>query len=328
MVEEIPSRAVATAQETSLEEEQNREREQEREFRAAPKLNKSPLHGLWALTNRDLVKWYKNPIQLIISLIQPVVWLGLFGKALNFGSFISSGISSSNICVGLSATACSAAKSAAETAAYKQFFGVSSYFSFLSAGMLAFIILFTAAFAGMSVVWDRRFGFMNKAMSTPVGRGAIVIGKILQSVIRSLIQAAIVLVIAIVLGMDTSNMNALTIAGAFTILFLMAFGLSSLFVMLALRSSDWQTQMAIINLLNLPLLFASNAMLPTSIMPSWLQTIVKFNPVSYANDATRQLLLGSTLKLAPLWVDFSVLTGFAAVLAILGIVMSWKLLSK
>ncbi len=312
MVEEIPTRAVTTAQETAIEEEE--QREEERNFRAAPRLNKSPLHGLWALTNRDLVKWYKNPIQLFISLIQPVVWLGLFGKALNFDSFITSqpGITQAQI-----------------NAANLATFGVSNYFSFLSAGMLAFIILFTAAFSGMSVVWDRRFGFMNKALSTPVGRGAIVLGKIMQSVIRSLIQAGIVLGIAVVLGMDTSHMTVVTIAGAFTILFLMSFGLSSLFVMLALRSSDWQTQMAIINLLNLPLLFASNAMLPVKIMPTWLQNVVKFNPVSYANDATRQLLLGSTQTLGvALWVDFAVLVGFAVALAALGIVLSWKLLTK
>jgi ABC-2 type transport system permease protein len=108
----------------------------------------------------------------------------------------------------------------------------------------------------------------------------------------------------------------------------MAFGLSSLFVMLALRSSDWQTQMAMINLLNLPLLFASNAMLPVSIMPSWLQSVVKFNPVSYANDAVRQMLLGSTTTLAPLWVDFSVLAAFAGLLSVLGIVLSWRFLTK
>ncbi len=140
----------------------------------------------------------------------------------------------------------------------------------------------------MSVVFDKRFGFMNKALSTPIGRGSIVIGKVLQSTIRSLIQAAMVLVIAVLLGMDTSYLSVLGILGAFTILFLMSFGLSSLFVMLALRSSEWQTQMAIINLLNLPLLFASNALLPVKLMPSWLQTVVKLNPVSYANDATRQ----------------------------------------
>jgi ABC-2 type transport system permease protein len=309
MSDKTPIRSVTTtAQEQAVEEE---ERRQEKEFRRAPKLNKSPLHGLWALTNRDLVKWYKNPIQLLISLIQPVVWLGLFGKALNFGSFISSSV-----------------PPAQQGAVFQHFFGVSSYFSFLAAGMLAFIILFTSAFAGMSVVWDRRFGFMNKALSTPVGRGAIVMGKVLQSVIRSLIQAAIVLAIAVVLGMDTTHFSVATLAGGFTILFLMSFGLSSLFVMLALRSSDWQTQMALINLLNLPLLFASNALLPVTIMPGWLQSVVKLNPVSYANDAVRQMLLGSTQHLAPLWVDFSVLIGFAAILGALGIVLSWKLLSK
>ena len=309
MTDELPVRSTVTTQEQVISEE----RERERVFRAAPKLNKSPIHGLWALTNRDLVKWYKNPIQLFISLIQPVVWLGLFGKALNFGSFISSqpGITPAEV-----------------TLINLKTFGTTSYFSFLAGGMLAFIILFTAAFAGMSVVWDRRFGFMNKALSTPVGRGAIVTGKVLQSVIRSLIQAAIVLGIAVALGMDTTNFSVLTVAGSFVILFLMAFGLSSLFVMLALRSSDWQTQMAMINLLNLPLLFASNAMLPVSIMPDWLQSVVKFNPVSYANDAVRQMLLGSTTTLAPLWVDFSVLAVFAALLSVLGIVLSWRFLSK
>ena len=314
MTDDLPVRSAITAQEEVASEQLV----QKREVHTEPRLNRSPLHGLWALTNRDLVKWYKNPIQLFISLIQPVVWLGLFGKALNFGSFISSspGITPAEVAT-LNLTT----------------FGTTNYFNFLGAGMLAFIILFTAAFAGMSVVWDRRFGFMNKALSTPVGRGAIVTGKVLQSVVRSIVQAAIVLGIAVALGMDTASFSVFTVAGAFVILFLMSFGLSSLFVMLALRSSDWQTQMAVINLLNLPLLFASNAMLPVSIMPSWLKSVVRFNPVSYANDGVRQLLLGSGSVsnysvLAPLWMDFGVLVAFAALLSVLGIVLSWRLLSK
>ncbi len=317
------TRSTVTAQEQAA----RQGTEREKTFRAAPKLNKSPLHGLWALTNRDLIKWYKNPIQLIISLVQPVVWLGLFGKAFNIAALTTniSGVSAAEVDLAS--------------------FGTSSYFSYLAAGMLAFIILFTAAFAGMSVVWDRRFGFMNKAMSTPVGRGSIVTAKVLQSVVRSLIQAAIVLVIAVVLGMDTAYFSVFSVVGTFVMLFLMTFGLSSLFVMLALRSSDWQTQMAIINLLNLPLLFASNAMLPVTIMPGWLKTVIRFNPVSYAVDGVRQMLLGTgssavsnactLLKdtncytvLAPVWVDFAVLVAFAALLSALGIVLSWRLLSK
>ena len=88
--------------------------------------------------------------------------------------------------------------------------------------MLAFIILFTSAFSGMSVVFDRRFGFLNKALSTPVGRGTVVTAKVLQSVARSLIQSAIVLGIAVALGMDTSQITILGVLGSFAFLFLMA----------------------------------------------------------------------------------------------------------
>jgi ABC-2 type transport system permease protein len=275
-----------------------------------PKLNRSPLHGLGALTNRDLRKWYTNPVQLLTSLIQPVVWLALFGKALNFGTFISgSGVPVEQ-----------------QNLTLLKYFGTTSYFSFLACGMLAFVVLFTSAFSGMSVVFDRRFGFLNKALSTPVARGVVVMAKILQSVGRSLIQAAIVLIIAVILGMETSQFSV--IAGAFFVIFLMGTGLSALFTMLALRSSDWQTQVALINLINLPLLFASNALFPKSIMPTWLQDIVMINPVSYANDAVRQLLIGSTVHLAPLWEDFTVLIGFAVILSAVGIVLSWRLLSK
>jgi ABC-2 type transport system permease protein len=283
----------------------------EKPLRSPPKLNRSPIHGLWALTHRDLRKWYANPIQLFISLIQPIIWLGLFGKALNFGSFISG----------------SGASTAQQNAILLSFFGTTSYFSFLACGMLAFIVLFTSAFSGMSVVFDRRFGFLNKALSTPVARGSIVMGKILQSVGRSLVQAAIILVIAVLLGMDTTHFSVLGIAGAFVVIFLMGIGLSALFTMLALRSADWQTQMAIINLLNLPLLFASNALFPLKIMPTWLQDIARVNPVSYANDATRQLLIGAP-GMTSLLVDFSVLIGFAAILSVIGIILSWRFLSK
>jgi len=277
----------------------------------APIANNSPVHGLWALVNRDLRKWYTNPYQLIISLVQPVIWMGLFGKALNFSSFITG----------------SGAPPAVVGATLQSYFGTTSYFSYLACGMLIFIVLFTSAFSGMSVVWDRRFGFMNKALSTPVSRGVIVMGKILQSVARSLIQAAVVLVIAIALGMSTGSLSALGVAGTFAIVFLVAMGLSGLFVMLSLRSSDWQTQMAIINLLNLPLLFASNALFPVKIMPNWLQDVVKVNPVSYAIDGIRQLLIGATGTNA-LWLDFTVVVGFALFFSVVGVVMSWRLLKK
>lgn len=280
------------------------------------------MHGLWALTHRELMKWYKVPFLLFISLIQPIIWLGLFGKAMNFGALFTG--QSFNI-PGLNIpkqVIDSIASQLMENA-----FGTTDYFSFLAAGMLTFVVLFTAMFSGMSIVWDRRLGFLDKILTTPVSRGVILMAKMLSSIIRSLVQAAVVLVVAVLLGMDVSKFTLLGILGTFAGLFLMAMGLSSLFLMLALRSSNWQTQMAIMNLFNLPLLFASNALFPAKLMPSWLQYIVMVNPISYGTDVGRQLLLGSA-GMASLWFDFAYLAAFAFLFSVIGIVMSWRYLTR
>lgn len=290
--------------------------------------NRSSTHGLWALTNRELQKWYKVPILLLMSLIQPVVWLGLFGKAMNFGSIFSSSASTlGSVFAHLGLTPLQISSILAAMPTVQSIFGSSDYFSFLAVGMLSFVTLFTAMFSGMSIVWDRRFGFLDKVLSTPVSRGSIVMGKVFSSVLRSLAQAAIVLVIAIPLGMDVGHLSILGVAGTFLALTLMTLGFSALFLMLALRSTDWQSQMAIMNLLNLPLLFGSNALFPSSFMPTWLQDFVKINPISYATDAGRQLLLGSP-GFASLQFDFLYLGAFAVAFSVIGIVMSWRLLTK
>jgi ABC-2 type transport system permease protein len=289
----------------------------------------SPTHGLWALTNRELQKWYKVPVLLFMSLIQPVIWLGLFGKAMNFGSIFSgSGSALLNLLQSFGLTQQQIALIAKSMPTVQSIFGTSDYFSFLAVGMLSFVTLFTAMFSGMSIVWDRRFGFLDKVLSTPVSRGSIIMGKVFSSVLRSLAQAAIVLVIAVPLGMDVNHFSPMAIAGAFLALTLMTLGFSALFLMLALRSTDWQSQMAIMNLLNLPLLFGSNALFPSSFMPSWLQDFVKINPISYATDAGRQLLLGSTTGFSTLQFDFLYLGAFAVLFSVVGIVMSWRLLTK
>jgi ABC-2 type transport system permease protein len=285
-------------------------------------LNRSMIHGLWALTNRELKKWYKVPVLLLMSLIQPVIWLGLFGKAFNLGGFFSSG--SINI-PGFNIPKSELDQLSA--ALIQNTLGTTDFFSFLAVGMLSFVCLFTAMFSGMSILWDRRLGFLDKVLSTPVSRGTIIMGKVLSSVVRSLAQAAVVMIIAIPLGMDLSHLTVIGILGTFAALFLMTLGFSALFLTLALRSTDWQSQMAIMNLLNLPLLFGSNAVFPAKIMPSWLQDFVRVNPISYATDAGRQLLLGAT-GFASLGFDFAYLVGFAALLSTIGIVLSWRLLSK
>jgi ABC-2 type transport system permease protein len=289
---------------------------------AGTKINKSPLHGIWAMTNRELKKWYKAPFVLAMSLVQPFIWMGLFGKAMNIGAiFTGTSFKIPGLDIPQQVLNTLAATMMQST------FGTSDYFSYLAVGMLSFITLFTAMFTGMSIVWDRRFGILNKFLSTPISRNVIPVSKVLNSAIRGIIQAAIVLMIAVLLGMNVSNLSVLGIAGTFAALFLMLIGFGSLFVTLALRATSWETQMALMNLLNLPLLFASNAMFPVSFMPSWLQPVVRVNPVSYAADISRQLLLGST-GMSSLGFEFLYLGAFAVAMAIIGQVMARRLLSR
>jgi len=280
-----------------------------------------PLHGLWSLTNRELAKWYKVPVILIISLIQPIVWLAFFGKSMNFASMFTSGL---NI-PGLNVPKQIIDEIASEV--LKANFGTTDYFSFLAVGMLSFITLFTSLQSGMSIVWDRRLGVLSKLLTTPMPRGNIVMAKVLNSMIRSLVQASIVLVIAILLGMKLNpSLTPLDVVGAYAALALMSMGFASLFVTLALRSTSWESQMAIMNLLNMPLMFASNSFYPVKSMPWWLKPIAYINPLTYVNDINRQLLLGVAGH--SLLLDFTYLLIFAIIFSALGITLSWRFLSE
>lgn len=271
------------------------------------------LHGLWALTNRELLKWYKAPATLFTSIIQPIIWIALFGKVMNLGGFITSNPSISP---------------QAAQRIMLQTFGTSDYFSFMSVGMLSSMVLFTTMFSGISIVFDRRLGFLNMVSSTPVSRGIIIFSKVLSATVKSIAQAAVVLVIALLLGLQLGpDFTLVNVLGVFAVLSLMGIGLSSLFLLLALRSTKWETQMAIANLLNLPLMFASNVLFPISYMPEWLQPIARINPVTYTTDAVRQLLVYN-MDITQLALDFAYLGVFAAMFATIGVVLSRRYLSK
>jgi ABC-2 type transport system permease protein len=281
------------------------------------------LNSLLALTNRELKKWYKVPIILFLSLFQPIVWLVLFGKSMNMGSIFTG--------TSIEIPGLNLPKEIINEIASKVLisrFGTTDYFSYLAAGMISFIILFTSMSSGMTMVWDRRLGFLNKLLVTPIPRPIIILSKTSSAVLRALVQATIVILVATLLGMQYKpNLSILDFLSVYLALFLMALGLSSLFIMLAIRAASWESQMAIMNLLNLPLLFSSNAFYPIDIMPSWLQPIAYINPITYTNDVVRQSLLG-VQGINPLFIDYLYLLSFASLLATLGIVLSLKYLSK
>ena len=189
-------------------------------------VSKSKLHGLWALTNRELKKWYKAPAVFFITLIQPIIWLGLLGNALNFGSLVSSNSFTfpANLASQFTAQQLGLLNdyfSNIGNTILQGTFGTTSYISFMAVGMIAFTALFTTMFSGMSVVWDRRLGFLNKVLSTPVSRAVIIVSKVLSATLRSMFQAAIILIIAVPLGFEAgAAFTPVNILGVFAFLFL------------------------------------------------------------------------------------------------------------
>ena len=291
------------------------------------------LHGLWALTNRELKKWYKAPVIFILSIIQPILWMGLLGKALNIGALFDPASSSFPPLKLVPPLTTGPTGQEAQLLQYfggftKYVFGSADYFSFMAVGIVAFSALFTTMFSGMSIVWDRRLGFLNKVLSTPVSRGVIIFSKVLSATLRSMFQAGLIIVIALAFGLQFGQgFNPLYILGVFAMMFLLCVGLSSLFIAITIRSTRMETPMAVMNLITLPMMFASNAFFPTRFMPDWLQTVAKFNPMTYTTDAVRQLLIFVT-DWGQVGTDFLYVGIFAVIVATIGIVLSWRFLSK
>jgi ABC-2 type transport system permease protein len=272
----------------------------------------------WALTVRELKHWYRVKIQIFMTLIQPIVWLGLFGQAFQINKLIPSVPGAP---AGLFAM---------------NFGGATDYFSFMSVGMLAVITLFTCMFSGMSIVWDRRFGFLTKLKVAPIPRGAIPLSRIMATVVRAMIQVGIVFAIAIaftyvpgLVGLTVgAGFDLMGLLGLLLAMFLLSIGFSALFTTIALAVENQETLFGVINLLNLPLMFASAALFPLALMPDWLKTVAEYNPLTWAVDAARQFVFQNPNPIWPLWLDMLGLVIFSAILGGISIVVSRKLLGN
>jgi ABC-2 type transport system permease protein len=309
----------------------------------------SMLRGLWALTVRELKKWLKDPVMVLMLVLQPLIWMGLLGKSMNInamfsanslgnmeisniqipGSLLSPPVSGVVVIPGaLIAQQLQQMFSNIGAKVMQNTFGVTDYFSYMAVGMVSMIVMTTTMFSGMSIVWDRRLGFLDKVVSTPVSRAAIIFAKVLNATLRAVFQATVILALAYLLGLQlSSTFTLLNLLGVYAAIFLLGVGLASVFIAFSLRSTRMERPMQIISLITMPLMFASNTFFPLSLMPDWIQAVAKVNPLTYLTDAVRQLTI-LPLDVSALIFDFAYLGVFAAVLATIGIVLSWRYLTR
>jgi ABC-2 type transport system permease protein len=317
---------------------------------SANEYHPSLIRGLWALTVRELKKWLKDPVMLLMFVLQPLIWMGLLGKAMNINAMFSANSLGNmpipdqipipgnyvtprvngyiNVSGAWVSQTLQQMFSDIGTSVMQKTFGVADYFSYMAIGMISMIVMTTTMFSGMSIVWDRRLGFLDKVISTPVSRAAIIFSKVLNATLRAMFQATVILALAYLLGLKVSStFTPFNILGVYAAIFLLGVGLSSVFLAFSIRSTRMERPMQIVSLITMPLMFASNTFFPISLMPDWIQAIARVNPLTYLTDAVRQLTI-LPLDASALMLDFTYLGIFAAVLAAIGIMLSWRYLTK
>jgi len=306
------------------------------------------IRALWALTLRELKKWVEDPVMLIMLILQPFIWMGFLGKAMNIqGMFMSSNLSNIKIpdielpgsVLNLPIDKVTVPGAVIAQVLQKVFsnigasimqntFGVSDYFSYMAIGMISMITLTTTMFSGMSIVWDRRLGFLDKVLTTPAPRPAIIFSKILNATLRAMFQATVILALAYLLGLHVSStFTPLNLIGVYAAILLLSVGFSSIFLVFSIRATRMERPMQFVSLITQPLMFASNTFFPVSLMPKWLQIIASINPLTYLTDAIRQLII-LPLNVSALVMDFLVLGIFAIIFSLIGVTLSWKYLTK
>jgi ABC-2 type transport system permease protein len=182
--------------------------------------------------------------------------------------------------------------SASLGAGLKQDLGNVSYVRFLFPGIVTMAVLFTAVFSAISIVWDREFGFLREVLVAPLSRAAVVVGKALGGSTVAMFQGAILLVLAPILGV---SLDPLLVLKLLALMFLTAFAVTSMGILIAARLQSMEAFQMIINFLLMPMFFLSGAFFPLRGLPGWMSVITRFDPVAYGVDPMRRLLLGADL---------------------------------
>lgn len=221
----------------------------------------------------ELRKVFHDPSQIFIRALQPILWLVVFGEAF-------------------------AKVRVLPTTSY-------SYLQFLTPGVLAQSVIFMAIFFGINLVWERDLGLLHKLLATPIPRHSIIIGRAFSAGVRSVFQAALVFILALLIHVQL-NFNPLNILGVLLIIVMSGMCFASLSICLASLLKTRERMMGIGQVITMPLFFASSAIYPVDIMPNWLKVLASVNPLSYIVDALRALLV--TGDFSHLTIDIGVVT--------------------
>jgi ABC-2 type transport system permease protein len=188
------------------------------------------------------------------------------------------------------------------------------YLDFLAPGIVGMTLLFAGTMSGASVIWDKEFGFLKEVLVAPVNRFSVILGRSLGGMTTAIIQALVIVGIAVAMGVKLSSVPGFLLGMVIMILTCAAF--TGFGLIIATKLGNLEGFMAIMNLIVFPIFFLSGALFPVQSMPSWLRYVMYVDPLTYGVDGLRGTLIG--VAAFPLWLDFAVLLVLCIALATLG----------
>ena len=226
-----------------------------------------------AIVEGDLRKLRHDPFDIFTRMVQPALWLIIFGQAMANARAIP--------------------------------VTESSYLDFMAPGILAQSVLFIGIFYGISLIWERDMGILHKILVTPTPRSLIVLGRGISGGIRAISQIFMIFLLSFLLDIHL-RFDPLSLLGIFLMVMLGGAIFSTLSLTVASIVKKRERFMGIGQVLTMPLFFASNALYPITMLPPWLKTLSFLNPLTYQVDALRYLMIVGEVSHFGLWTDFGI----------------------
>lgn len=226
-----------------------------------------------AIVEADVRKLRHDPTELVTRMIQPAVWLLIFGQAMSKVRAIPT--------------------------------GSLPYLDYMAPGILAQSVIFVSIFYGISLIWERDLGILHKILVTPAPRSALVFGRALSAGIRSIVQVFVLYPLSWILGVHL-RLELVPFLGVIAMVVLGAALFATLSLIVASIVRKRERFLGVGQVLTMPLFFASNALYPVEIMPGWIQVLSILNPLTYQVDALRYLMVVGAVDQFGLATDFLV----------------------
>jgi ABC-2 type transport system permease protein len=243
----------------------------------------SELSGIYTLWHREVLRYSRERSRIISSFIQPLLWLIIFGAGISLPIH-----SAANI----------------------------SYQMFIFPGVITQALQFTSMFMGISVIWDRQFGFMKEILVAPISRVSVFLGKMFGVSTDAIVQGIIIFPFGLLIGVP---LHFQAFFEAIPVMLLITFGVVCVGLTIASFLTSLESFGLIQTFVNLPLFFLSGALFPVTNIPAWLQWVFYVNPLTYGVDALRSIILGGAwTPLLPLYQEILILLTFDTAMILIG----------